>query len=198
VNSYVVGSREPTVAASALALAAGSAPPHMAESVNAPLSAQSRSSRCALSDPRLYIYELPESYQDPGGHRDNVMSSLGTAFPNASAELPGFPRGSSLLSTGQFALGAILYQRALFYRCRTYDPAAADLFFVPAFSARMARRSTEYCMDDAKNGSGHQSLLYERLRAVRQGGEPILARYGGADHLLVNPRNGAAYESRPT
>ena len=160
----------------------------------------SLSSRCAPSDPRLYIYDLPKGYQDAGGSRDSVMSSLGTVFPNVSEALPGFPHGGALHSIGQFSLGAILFQRALKYRCRTHDPAAADLFFVPAFSSRLARRSTEHCMDDARDGtsSGHQSLLYERLRSVQLDGEPLLARRGGADHLVVNPRNGATYESRPT
>eukprot|EP00966_Prymnesium_polylepis_P238267 5510741-Prymnesium_polylepis.1 len=55
---------------------------------------------CSRDDPRLYIYDLPPGYQDPGGHRDGVMSSLGQAFPNINAPLPGFPVGCSLLSTG--------------------------------------------------------------------------------------------------
>lgn len=148
--------------------------------------------------PRLFIYDLPSGYQDSGQHS---IGSLGTVLPNASS-LPGFPRAWSLRSTDQFALGVIFFQRALLYPCRTVDAAAADLFLVPAFSSRLSHRPTAHCMEDDANASrlgGHPASLYSRLRSVhtRHGG-PALAARGGADHIFINPRNGASYEARPT
>ena len=43
----------------------------------------------------------------------------------------------TLWDTDAYAgLGEIFYERAMGYRCRTRDPDAADLYFVPAFSAQ--------------------------------------------------------------
>lgn len=97
------------------------------------------------------------------------------------------------------ATGHIMHERALQYRCRTKDPQRAHLFFVPAFSAHMANRRTEFCMEDTVD---HERALYARLRAIvvtRDGvTSSALEARGGADHILVNPRNGADHEGAPT
>ena len=90
--------------------------------------AAARASRCR---PRLYIYdELPTRY------RDDHEGGFGAPASSLITPLPHLPEGVRLWRTAEFGLGELFLQRARRYRCRTPDPARADLFFVPAFSSR--------------------------------------------------------------
>ena len=146
--------------------------------------------------PSLYIYNLPDRY------RDDREGGFGNPASSKIAPLPFLQPGVKLWHTAEFGLGELFTQRARAYRCRTNDPEVADLFFVPAFSSRLHNRPTERL---AERG-GILTSLYERLRQIRVSGRcpngaahncSALDARGGADHILVNPRNGAPYERHP-
>ena len=83
-------------------------------------------------------------------------------------------------------LGDLFYSRALSYRCRTYDAAQADLFFVPAYTQDI---------DSPSKCAEAPGALLRRLQAVRVGNASALERRGGTDHVLLNPRPGGYFES---
>ena len=86
----------------------------------------------AACSPKLFVYDLDDSWRDPLQH--TVPNTLGQATVGKTPLLlrPGLP----ISDVGQFALGEVIFQRARAYRCRTWDANVADLFFIPAFSAR--------------------------------------------------------------
>ena len=85
-----------------------------------------------------------------------------------------------------YGLADLFYSRALSYRCRTFDAAQADLFFVPAFTQDI---------DSSSNCAEAPGALLRRLQAVRVGNVSALERRGGTDHVLLNPRPGGHFES---
>ena len=149
--------------------------------------------------PRLYVYDLPARY------RDDREGGFGKPYNHTSN-----PTGVQLWQTAEFALGDLLLHRATAYRCRTTDAQSADLFFVPAYSSRQHNRPTERLAE-----GGNLRALHSRLRKVQvnrcsmlalnggptggaiRGNCSALEARGGADHILINPRNGAPYESHP-
>lgn len=147
--------------------------------------------------PSLYVYDLPARYRDDreGGFGKPAanLTTFGTQpLPNVR-----------LWNTAEFALGDLLLQRAHGYRCRTHNADTADLFFVPAYSSRQHNRPTERLAE-----GGNLRALYSRLRNIRvsrcaafgsgaDGNCSALEARGGADHILINPRNGASYENHP-
>ena len=153
-----------------------------------------RVSLCEAGTPLLYVYDVPDRY------RDDREGGFGNPASSRIARLPLLPDGVRLWHTAEFGLGDLFLQRARSYRCRTKDPARADLFFVPAFSSRQHNRPTERLAD-----GGHLSALFTRVRKIRISGRCAAAVHncsalearGGADHILVNPRNGAPYERHP-
>ena len=117
---------------------------------------------------------------------------------------------NSCWDSEQYSIASLIYERALAYRCRTHDPARADLFFVPAFKPRLAVANG--C---AEPGAHQKRALIQRLRielplnTSSQPAEPgapeattttmttTLEARGGADHIIVNPRNGNKWERNP-
>ena len=175
---------------------------------------------------RVYIYELPKGYRH-NGRTDPRPVSLKTRHLNdlnghpwissveGSAVMHGFPRGVRLWNSGQFSTAAIIYQRVLEHRCRTRDPATADLFLIPSWSIFTKALPSSDCNQVYKNG--HKALaggmMYARLREVRgscpdgrrssaaaadRSGCSALEARGGADHVLLSPRNGVPFETHPT
>ena len=146
--------------------------------------------------PRLFVYDLPVRY------RDDTEGGFGSPASPHIPPLPHLADGVRLWRTGEFALGDLFLRRAQAYRCRTDDASRADLFFVPAFSSRQHNRPTERTAE-----SGHLGALLRRLRRVRVygsrcagGGDTncsALEARGGADHIFINPRNGAPFERHP-
>ena len=141
-----------------------------------------------------------------------------------SSVLPHFPPHVQLWNSGQFSNAELMYQRALVHECRVRNESLADLFFVPAFSGALRAASVsagEHCAERGATHKGLQSIvsasgLINRLRSVaaphcrsrtlRRGAAPtandsascsVLEARGGADHVIVNPRNGAVFESHP-
>ena len=147
--------------------------------------------------PRVFVYPLPAGYQD--------SSETAGASPVAEAAglLPGWPSGVDLHASQAHGLGSLFYQRALQqqHRCGT-TPDAADLFLVPAFRSALTPRPSLSCMESPDNASqrgGHETALYQRIREVTlSNGQPALDARGGADHVLLLPRIGASYETRPS
>ena len=147
--------------------------------------------------PTLYIYDLPPRY------RDDREGGFGAPVSLGIRSIQEYGSGVRLWQTAEFGLGELFLRRARAYRCRTGDAAHADLLFVPAFSSRQHNRPTERLAE-----SGHLNTLYHRLQhiqgpcigegdtTVRKACAALEAR-GGADHILVNPRNGATYETHP-
>lgn len=166
---------------------------------------QSMHTDANLCRPRLFVYRVPEAYRDPSPDNDSLpLDSLGP--PLRIRDLVDAP----VWDTDQYSLGSLIYERALQYRCRTHDPAQADLFLVPAFKGALSM--TQPCAETA----GSQRTLLERLRlplpnmALRDrtnemhrhfngsssSGGPIttLDARGGADHIFLNPRSGMPWE----
>jgi len=83
--------------------------------------------------PRLYVYGLEQAWRDPTQHQRWGFDAQ--AFAGTK---PMFRIGTSvdIYEVGQWSLGELIYQRALAYRCRTQNASLADIFFIPAFSAR--------------------------------------------------------------
>ena len=79
--------------------------------------------------PRLFVYRLPSGYR-------SLSTRTGHAFGNA-LQGTGSLKGLTLYSTMTYGTGAAAFEEALHHPCRTRDPAAADLFFVPAFSSNV-------------------------------------------------------------
>ncbi len=99
---------------------------------------------------------------------------------------PARPRLSECKFARLDGLGDLFFSRALSYRCRTFDAAQADLFFVPAFTQDID--SPSHCAEAP-------GALLRRLQAVRVGNVSALERRGGTDHVLLNPRPGGHFES---
>ena len=129
-----------------------------------------------------------------------------------------------LWDTPQYSLASLVYERALSYRCRTHDPARADLFLVPAYKARLV--TDQSCAE--KTGSRLNLLRRMQLKLpnsssalLKAGGQnrgggngragggrnasaewlalpPVtLSNRGGADHIVLNPRSGMTWERYP-
>ena len=170
--------------------------PTLSERAHAPTPPRLDSGNSSTCRPRLYVYDLPDEYRDP---EDTTGRGFGRAVRLVSP-LPGFPPGVRLWDSQQYQLGEIVYQRSLVYRCRTHDASTADLFLVPAFSARPSvNRSGERRSGKAAK---RESLL-TRLRAVSSldacTGLPTdaIAARGGADHVLVSGGDGLKFQERP-
>ena len=156
-------------------------------------------SALALSEhcrPRLYVYRLPEAYRDP-------QESLGGLPPDGLGRplhLRDVGIQATLWDAEQYSAASLLHERSLSYRCRTHDPADADLFFVPAFKSRLAAST---CAEKSGKRGLTQRLRLELPNASRPTGWPsgqpltTLEARGGADHIVINPRNGASWERAP-
>ena len=154
--------------------------------------------------PRLYVYELPDTYRDRLKHAGRGVGLPLEPLRKLRKQLSGFPQGVNLWDSQQYQLGRLLHERSLSYRCRTHDPALADLFFIPAFNADLLhgpligepwrRRGRGASISDE-----HSDLLFDRLRAVRSSGsnESVFEARGGANHFVLNERLGADFENRP-
>ena len=178
--------------------------------------------------PRLYVYRLPEAYRDPTESTNN-MPADGIGPPLHIQQHIGMP----LWNTEQYSLASLVHERGLAYRCRTHDPAEADLFLVPAYRGRMT--STVPCAEapgsrlkllqriqiplhgrnaSSTSNSGTTSgttttttistdVASRRLsRALRSGTDAVrplttLDARGGADHIILNPRNGEPWDKTP-
>lgn len=117
---------------------------------------------------------------------------------------------ASVWDSEQYSLASLVHERAQSWRCRTHDPAEADLFFVPAFKPRLG--TSQAC---AEPGSGSPRGLVSRLRIpLPNGSRPegrgsglagsfspagltTLEARGGADHIFLNPRSGMSWERFP-
>jgi hypothetical protein len=147
--------------------------------------------------PRLYVYRLPESYRDPVSAH---MPADGVGRP-LRLQLPGIE--NACWDADQYSLASLVYQRALSYRCRTHEPASADLFLVPAFKASLGGKGSQ-C---AEFGGNRTKTLRQRLRVelpnasrpAGWGSAPLTAleARGGADHIILNPRSGMSWERNP-
>ena len=108
--------------------------------------------------PSLYVYRLPERYRDPTA---DGLPADGVGRPLRLRE-PGIAR--SCWDSEPHSVASLIYQRALAYRCRVHDAAAADLFLVPAFRTR---GGPTVCAETGRRGNssshGHR-ILRQRLR----------------------------------
>lgn len=144
-------------------------------------------SRCGSSaHPRLFVYNLPDSYRRRGRNaKTNDMKHF--TFPGYSA--------TRLRLDWMYDVGNVFYARALAYRCRVLDPAQADIFWVPAYNTDMVQHPSSVCAELPRGPTNHHSALYQRMRSQAAG---ALEARGGADHFLLSPRIGAMYfETHP-
>ena len=159
--------------------------------------------------PKLFVYELEDKWRDPTQH--TVANVLGQATVGTTP-IPISP-GLTVYAVGQFALGEIIFQRARAYSCRTWDANEADLFFIPAFSARFLNHSSRAGVANPLSVVMARVLVNKSAHGWEGswpliGGWPprnrgplsnvsALKRLGGRDHFLVQPRNGAPIERSP-
>lgn len=137
--------------------------------------------------PRLFVHYLPEGYRDPN---DRIGRGVGSTV---LVDLQDWPAGVHMSNSQQYQLGDLFYERALGYRCRTHEPTHADLFFVPAFSGSLAQ--AQKAEPDAASSP---DAMFDRLHAVKTAnGRSVLEARGGADHILLQARIGAGFESTP-
>ena len=110
--------------------------------------------------PVLYIYDLPDRYRHEG-------RPSGRGFGRPVATQPRLPPSTRLFVAPTYGTGAVFYEAALQYQCRTLTPELADLFFIPTFTDAFRRQKV--CVDappgQPKNCS--RDALFLRLRAVR-------------------------------
>ena len=167
---------------------------------------------------QLYMYDLPHTFRRNGKtnraprslHARDLAQLNGDPYiccgVLAAEWLPHFPRGVKLWNSAQFSTAQIVYERVKNHRCRTYDPQRADLFFIPSWSILTPQLPSSDCALHWPNSSLYlaTSGLYRALRRVQvkcsftDSSEcSALDRRGGADHVLLSPRNGAPMEIHP-
>ena len=141
--------------------------------------------------PALYVYELPDSYR-----HENRPNGRGFGVPVTSP--PGLPT-AALFSAVTYGTGAAFFEAALNYRCRTLEPAKADLFFVPTFTDSFNTQNT--CVDatPGQPKDCSRDALFLRLAALRSGsGKSYLRARGGTDHILLMGRQGFYFDMKPS
>jgi len=151
-----------------------------------------RTSSLQMCRPLLYVYELPDSYR-----HENKPDGRSFGVPVASPF--GMPTTAALFSAATYGTGAAFFEATLNYRCRTWMPAEADLFFVPTFTTSFgtARRCVDAVPGHPKNCS--RDALFRRLHAVRSGsGVSYLDARGGADHILLTGHQGFWFDLNPS
>lgn len=148
--------------------------------------------------PRLFVHSLPDVYRI--SEEDDASAGGGEG---RGIGRPTTVRGKLTVYNGQmYQLGEIFYERALGYHCRTHDPAAADLFLIPAYKAMAPDWSNEQKRDVAEpsvSSATRTDALLARLRRVRLEGSntSVLEARGGADHILLVPREGHFHDTYP-
>ena len=143
--------------------------------------------------PRLFVHLLPDGYRSTSDVDANI--GRGTGQPVKSPD-----EGFRIYDGQHYQLGEHFYQRALNYRCRTLDPADADLFFVPAFShvSNGWTKVKKRMVADNMSTASRDDALFTRLRSVRsRSGESVLEARGGADHVLLSTRDGLPQDGAP-
>ena len=128
-----------------------------------------------MCQPTLYVYNLSDTFRDPRQKTLGVTANT-TAY---------YKHGHKLFDTGNYALGEVFLARARQYACRVHRAADADLFFIPAYSARF--------FDSVSLGVD----LFRELDAITVGNTTALQKNGGNDHFMIQPRIGASYERSP-
>ena len=135
-------------------------------------------SHCGVTLPRLYVYDLPETYH---ACIDILRLRGADGFPhvvhNATDVLP------QLRQTHGYALGGVFFARALNYTCLTRNTSHADLFFVPVLS------ESPSCSKRCAEANCSKDAIYRRLTHLQ-------AR-GGHDHVLLSPRQGWSEDLHP-
>ena len=161
--------------------------------------AESNAGNCL---PRLFVYELEDAWRDL-----TAAENQGDVHPAPMYTIQSGSGSRALIfNADQFDLGTVIFQRALSYQCRTHDALEADLFFIPAYSARfMASNFTtnpSTTLEAALASVTVQEARWRRVRSTRQRVRvqirvSAVARHRGRDHFLVQPRNGDMYEQKP-
>jgi hypothetical protein len=100
-----------------------------------------------------------------------------------------------------YGTGAAAFEEALHHPCRTRDPAAADLFFVPAFSSNVntnyvrswcAEQSSSRAERVRHRASCDAKAIWARLaeQARTTAGKPYFEIHRGLDHIMLTPKSG--------
>ena len=137
--------------------------------------------------PLVYVYDLPTGYQQDG-KLQHAESPLGLAVTPPAMLDP----TTRLYSAVVYGTGAALFGRVRQYHCTTRDPSAADLFFVPAFTARLPS-SHAFCAEAPRHQPHNCSRrrLFNRINALRNDlGTSYLRRRNGRDHILPTGHQG--------
>jgi len=143
--------------------------------------------------PRLFIYELPDSYRHYG--RITAGSVEGTTWLRSGDQFTATNLPYEFSGISMYEHGRLYYERALKYRCRVYDPAKADLFYVPAHNTEQQFRASSFCAEQPRGPAEHFNALFGRLQSQAPG---ALEALGGINHFVLSTRIGAPqYETNP-
>ena len=134
------------------------------------------------------MYELPDAYRRNSPEFNvptegfGAISSWLTKDSRVVKSGTPLPAGVPLHDTHQWSFPVIYHRRASEYRCRTFQPAVADLFYIPAYNLDYGSDKRALpCVDSG------QERLFARLHAVRDNITSYLARHNGHDHFRASP-----------
>lgn len=171
------------------------------------------SARCGTpAAPRLFMYDLPDSYRHGGLLQDAVRRNrIDTRWGVGNVSTIRLPAhlfvglndlGQLHWRKGNYWTSAAFYRQAQDYACSTHDAEQADLFFVPVFNDSPAPEPCESPCRDAvralKNRSAAAAVqqrcardsLFHRLQGLggdRSGGSFMETH--ASRHILHSPRH---------
>ena len=148
--------------------------------------------------PRLYVYELPDTYRDAGQPtgRPGFPPTLAPEV-TTDAWLADYPhRAVALRNSVSLQLGAVFFARALHHACRTLNPDDADLFFLPVYHRGF--NGKHVCGEATPHKCARDGLLRRLQRLRNAANVSYVDARGGADHFVIVPHNGYWFDTRPT
>ena len=153
-----------------------------------------RRARASMTDrapcrPTLYVYPVPAAFRVSPHGANSAGDDLDWAFGRVLGLSRQAGLGLTIRDQNPHMLPAVLYHRALSYRCRVRSAAAADIYFVPAFRTLRPQHPPQ-CAEPASPNASRDAFFDKYIQ--REASAALRAR-GGADHFMMNARTGNAF-----